>query len=128
MLDVETPALGTLAVEGELVATDTFDVAITATDVEVRGGVPVTGRLDSGSGRQPLATRIAANTARAVNNAGTNLADVISDPTGGTMWQDTANDLVWIKYVGGLALNVYNYNGTNDASLMRRYQIRLSRP
>ena len=92
------------------------------------GSVPVTGRLDSGSGQQSLAARIAEGTARALNSAGTSLADVIADPTGGTMWQDVANDLVWVKHVGGLALNVYNYNGTSDASLMRRYQLRLSRP
>ena len=53
---------------------------------------------------------------------------MIADPSGATIWQDTANDRVWVKHVGGLELNVYNYNGTSDASLMRRYQIRLSRP
>ena len=92
------------------------------------GSAPVTGRLDSGGGNQSLATRIQLGTARALNSAGTSLSDVIADVTGSTMWQDTANELVWVKHVGGLELNVYNYNGTDDASLMRRYQIRLSRP
>lgn len=92
------------------------------------GSAPVTGRLDSGGGQQPLATRVQQGTARVLNSNGTSLADVIADPSGATIWQDTANDRVWVKHVGGLELNVYNYNGTSDASLMRRYQIRLSRP
>ena len=57
---------------------------------------------------------------------GNSIADVLADPTGGTLWQDTANDMVWFKHVGGLTLNVYNFNGVNDGSLFRRYQLRLS--
>ena len=34
-----------------------------------------------------------------------NLAEVKADPDGAKMWQDKANNLVWIKVVGNLAAN-----------------------
>jgi len=91
------------------------------------GQVPITGRIDSGDGGGSLASRVANGTARELFATGTSLADVLNDPTGATMWQDTANDLVWVKHVGGLALNVFNYDGRNDESLARRQLLRLSR-
>jgi hypothetical protein len=50
---------------------------------------------------------------------------VLNDATGVKIWQDSANNTVWIHHVGGLALNVYGYDGHNDASLERRQIIRL---
>jgi len=62
----------------------------------------------------------------AIGTNGSSIADVLADPTGATMWQDTANDLVWFKHVGGLTMNIPNFDGTNNDSLWRRYQLRLS--
>ncbi|MGC6488955.1 MAG: G8 domain-containing protein, partial [Planctomycetota bacterium] len=49
LLDVDTASLGSLAIEGALVVSDDADIAITATDVEVRAG----GLLQIGSSAQP---------------------------------------------------------------------------
>lgn len=90
------------------------------------GNTPVTGRLDHGTSGGSLANRVQAGTARELNANGNSIADVLADPTGATMWQDTANDLVWFKHVGGLTMNIPNFDGTNNDSLWRRYQLRLS--
>lgn len=90
------------------------------------GNTPVTGRLDHGTGGGSLANRVQAGTARELNTNGNSVNDVLADPTGATMWQDTANNLVWFKHVGGLTLNVPNFDGVNNESLWRRYQLRLS--
>ena len=49
----------------------------------------------------------------------------LADPTGVTLWQDSANNLVWVKPVGGMALNVYGYDGRSDESLQRVHAIRI---
>ena len=92
------------------------------------GAQPVTGRLDSGYSTHSLAARLAANTARVLTSSGSSINDVLADATGSTMWQDTAANLVWVKHVGGLAQNVYQYDGRNKDSLRQRYQLRLRHP
>ena len=64
------------------------------------GNTPVNARIESGNGVN-LSTGVAQGRLRFLVN-GTSLSDVQNDPTGVTMWQDTANDVVWINYVGGL--------------------------
>lgn len=91
------------------------------------GAVPVIGRIDSGHDSQSLASRVSANTARELFATGTSIDDVLNDPSGATLWQDTASDTVWFKHVGGMALNVYGYDGRSDESLARPYQLRLRR-
>ena len=92
------------------------------------GNTPVTARLDSGIASTSLSNMVQAGTARALNTTGNSIADVLADSTGSTMWQDSANNLVWIKHVGGLQMNIPNFDGQNDESLLRRYRLRLWRP
>ena len=92
------------------------------------GNTAVTARLDSGFSNSPLSSMVQAGTARVLSATGNSIADVLADATGSTMWQDTASDLVWIKHVGGLQMNIPNFDGRNDASLERNYRLRLSRP
>ena len=54
-------------------------------------------------------------------------AMVMHPGTGQTIWQDTANNLVWIKYKGGLKLSVWKYDGRSDNSLERVQIIRLQK-
>lgn len=91
------------------------------------GSVTVTGRIDSGTDNQTLSYRLANNTARQLQNTGTSLQDVINDASGQTIWQDRPSNLVWVKHVGGMALNVWGYDGRSDESLARTQQIRLRR-
>lgn len=92
------------------------------------GSWPVAGRIDSGQAGGNLAASVQQGITRLLHSSGTSLADVIGDPSGETMWQDSQNDLVWVKHVGGMTLNVPNYDGSNDASLFRTHQLRLYRP
>lgn len=89
------------------------------------GNSTAAGRIDSGYDQNSLASRIALGTARLLVNSGSSLQDVIDDPSGATMWQDRPANMIWLKHVGGLALNLYNYDGRNDASLLRDQQVRL---
>jgi hypothetical protein len=83
------------------------------------GNTPVNARIESGSGVN-LNTGVAQGRLRFLVN-GTSLSDVQNDPTGVTMWQDTANDVVWVKYVGGLSWTVTPWSGgpTSDANIDR---------
>ena len=92
------------------------------------GNWPVAGRIDSGNAGGSLTWSLQQGITRLLHSSGTSLADVLADPTGETMWQDSQNDLVWVKHVGGLTLNVPNYDGVSDDSLFRRHQLRLYRP
>ena len=87
------------------------------------GTVPVKGRQDSGLGRTEA--HAAQGQVRIYSATGTSLTDVLNDSSGQTIWQDSANNLVWIKYKGGLVRNVYDYDGRNDASLEQLQIIRL---
>ena len=75
-----------------------------------------------------MSTFVQQGLVRLLYASGTSLADVIADPTGETMWQDSPNDRVWLKYVGGLTLNVSNYDGSNNESLFRTQHMKLYRP
>jgi hypothetical protein len=101
-------------------ATDNFLIG-----VPWNGAIPAAGRLDSGYDGDSEATKLALGHARLYSNTGTSIADVLNDATGVKIWQDSANNTVWIHHVGGLALNVYGYDGHNDASLERWQIIRL---
>lgn len=87
------------------------------------GGVVASGHLESEGNASGLSAKLAVGAARLYSNSGSNLVDVLNDPTGVTMWQDTANNRIWIRYVGGLTNNFPS--GTSDPSLLRPYTIRL---
>jgi hypothetical protein len=89
------------------------------------GNVPVAGRYDSGSDSRTVQQKLAANVTRLFVRNGANIADVLGDPTGARIWQDAANNTVWVQAVGGLALNVYGYDGRNEDSLKRQHYIYL---
>jgi len=89
------------------------------------GNVPVTGRFDSGYDGFSQAQKVANNTTRLFVNNGTSIAHVLADTTGARIWQDTANNTVWVQPVGGMALNVYGYDGRSEDSLRRMHVIRL---
>jgi hypothetical protein len=91
------------------------------------GSVPVAGRLDSGFVTGTAAQGAAAGVTRVLSAVGSSISSVLADPTGQTMWQDSANNLVWIKHMGGLQLNEPTYDGRNEFSLGRRHQVRLYR-
>jgi hypothetical protein len=90
-----------------------------------KGTIPAAGRVDSGEDGNSVAVKLAQGTTRLFSFTGTSIADVINDATGVTAWQDSANNRVWIHHLGGLALNVWGYDGKNDASLARSQIIRL---
>jgi hypothetical protein len=89
------------------------------------GNVPVAGRYDSGADGRTEAQKLAANVTRLFVNNGTSITDVLADPTGARIWQDSANNTVWVQAVGGMALNVYGYDGRSEDSLKRHHYIRL---
>jgi hypothetical protein len=89
------------------------------------GNVPVAGRFDSGYDSFSEAQKLANGTTRLFVNNGTSIAHVLADPTGARIWQDSANNTVWVQAVGGLALNVYGYDGRSEDSLRRLQVIRL---
>ena len=65
------------------------------------GSVPAGGRVESGDYVNP-ATGVAQGVMRVFSRTGNSIADVLADPTGSVIWQDTANNTVWMKHVGGL--------------------------
>jgi hypothetical protein len=87
--------------------------------------VRASGHVTSDHSGRSLSAKLAAGAARMFANTGTSLADVINDPTGATMWQDTANNRLWIKHVGGLARQVYSADGRSDLDLFQPANIRL---
>jgi hypothetical protein len=103
-------------------ATDQFVIG-----VPWPGNQQVVGRLDSGFDNRPVAQKVEAGIARLFVPAA-NLAAVVDDPTGASFWQDTAANTVWVKPAGGLALNVYGYDGRSEESLRRTQVIYLQRP
>lgn len=93
------------------------------------GGTPVDGRLDAGYVESMTEVDgVAAGRIRSLDGAGANLAAVIADTSAETMWQDTSNDCVWVKFKGGLT-----FLGTSDPpeasptdyNLYRPYFLRL---
>jgi hypothetical protein len=89
------------------------------------GSVPVAGRYDAGYDANTQAQKLTAGTTRLFAFTGADIDDVEADTTGVTAWQDTANDLVWVNLVGGMTLNVVDYDGVSDASLHREHWLRL---
>lgn len=89
------------------------------------GTVRAAGRYDAGFDGLSVPQKLTQNKTRLFVNRGHSLADVLADPTGVTLWQDSANNLVWVKPVGGMALNVYGYDGRSDESLQRVHAIRI---
>jgi len=87
--------------------------------------VPVAGRYDAGYDANTQAQKLTAGTTRLFAFTGADIDDVEADTTGVTAWQDTANDLVWVNLVGGMTLNVVDYDGVSDASLHREHWLRL---
>lgn len=77
-------------------ATDTFVIGL-----PWPGSIPAAGRVHSGYGADPVAG-VSQGRVRHFQRTGSNLNDVLADPTGRVMWQDAANNTVWIKHVGGL--------------------------
>jgi hypothetical protein len=91
------------------------------------GNTPVNGRIESGYGVN-ISTGVAQGLLRFLVN-GTSLNDVQNDATGITMWQDTANDVVWINYVGGLTWNITPWSGgpLSDTNIDREQRIILEK-
>jgi len=89
------------------------------------GSVRAGGRYDAGFDSLSQAQKLTQNKTRLFANNGTSLDDVRNDPSGVVMWQDQANDLLWIKPVGGMALNVYGFDGRSEESLARAHVIRI---
>jgi hypothetical protein len=89
------------------------------------GNVPVAGRYDSGDDWRSIPEKVAAGVTRLFVRDGTSVASVLADPTGARIWQDSANNTVWVAPMGGLNLNVYGYDGRNDWSLKRHHYVYL---
>lgn len=60
------------------------------------------GRYESGGFTGSISTAVSAGRARRVDATGNSLQDVINSPDGTVMWQDSANNVVWVKLAGGL--------------------------
>jgi hypothetical protein len=89
------------------------------------GNVVAAGRYDAGFDALTQAQKLAQTKTRVFQNTGQSLADVLADPLGRVMWQDSAHNLVWVKPVGGMALNVYGFDGRSEESLERVHAIRI---
>jgi len=89
------------------------------------GNVPVQGRYDSGSDGRTIEQKLAGNFTRLFVRDGTSIAHVLADTTGRRIWQDTANNTVWVAPVGGMAINIWGYDGRNDDSLKRHHFVLL---
>ncbi len=100
--------------------TDTFLIA-----VPWSGNVPVTGRVESGLGVN-LSTGVAQGVLRILSNTGNSIADVLADPTGGVIWQDTVNNEVWIKHVGGLNWPMAAGGLQSDRNILRAQRVYLT--
>lgn len=60
------------------------------------------GRYEIGSFGGNVNASLNQGRARLMNATGTSLQDVINSPDGSVMWQDSQNDVVWVKLAGGL--------------------------
>ena len=91
------------------------------------GATPVSGRLDAGyETHYTEAERLTSGTARLLHNTGTSISDVLADGTGATMWQDSANNTVWVQVIGGLNYpNGQLYSGSTDNGLEKPMAVRL---
>jgi hypothetical protein len=89
------------------------------------GSVPVAGRQDSGYGGETTLQRVAQGVPREFLATGTSIADVLNDSSGAAIWQDPANNRVWVKEVGGLNWDVNAYTAMSDGDLSRAQVIRL---
>jgi hypothetical protein len=89
------------------------------------GTVPVAGRLESGLlyGMNPT-TAVAQGRMRVFSNTGTSIGDVLTDLTGSTIWQDNANNCVWVQHVGGLTFP-FSGDPLSDVNLQRLQILRL---
>ena len=99
---------------------DTFLIAI-----PWAGNVPVTGRVESGGNVDP-STGVAEGVLRILSNTGSSIGDVLADPTGSVIWQDTVNNEVWIKHVGGLTWPVAAGGSQSDANILRPQMVYLT--
>jgi hypothetical protein len=74
--------------------------------VSFDGTVVPTGFITSGTRNEPP-TWPAGYRADAVRwlTAGSSLVDVMASPNGSVFWQDSANNLVWVKVAGGLTMS-----------------------
>jgi hypothetical protein len=100
--------------------TDTFLLA-----VPWAGNVPVAGRVESGTGVD-LSTGVAEGVLRILSNTGNSIGDVLADPTGSVIWQDTVNNEVWIKHVGGLTWPMAGGGLQSDANILRQQRVYLT--
>lgn len=95
-----------------------FDGASTITAIHLAA--------QQGDGTFPLAnaTQLGNGQARAYNNTGmTSIADVEADATGTKYWQDTANDVVWIRIRGGLTYPLPYNNGLREEESYQPMQL-----
>ena len=91
------------------------------------GTVAPAGFLTAGTRNEPL-TWPAGYRAASVRwfTAGGSLADVVASPNGSVIWQDSANNLVWVKVAGGLTMSTTTdsdyllYNPTDIALYAKR--------
>ena len=88
------------------------------------GTVPVAGRLESGLYGLNLSTAVAEGRMRVFSNTGNSIVDVLTDSTGSTIWQDNANNCVWIQHVGGLTFPISG-DPLSDQNLERLQILRL---
>lgn len=84
------------------------------------GNIPVGGKVQSGYGVDP-STGVAQGRLRYFSRTGNSIADVLASPTGSVIWQDTANNTVWMKHVGGLnwVIDAYHGGPESDTNLAR---------
>lgn len=74
------------------------------------------GRYQSGAIQGPLSSAISTGQGRRMDATGTSLQDVLNSSDGSVMWQDSANDVVWVKLAGGLEpLNAWMSNAQRAA-------------
>ena len=99
--------------------TDTFLIS-----VPWSGSTSVAGRVESGYGVNP-ATGVAEGVMRNFSNTGNSILDVMADPTGSVIWQDHANNEVWIKHVGGLVWSMVPGDPMSDRNLVREQRVYL---
>ena len=62
---------------------------------------------------------------RNFSNTGNSIFDVMADPTGSVIWQDNANNEVWIKHVGGLVWSMVPGDPLSDRNLVREQRVYL---
>jgi hypothetical protein len=69
-------------------------------------------------------TAVAQGRMRVFSNTGTSIGDVLTDLTGSTIWQDNANNCVWVQHVGGLTFP-FSGDPLSDVNLQRLQILRL---